>query len=72
MQRYLVLYYDGNDNKAKLIDDDGMRFPFGVDESMIDESCELINAIVEMPDNTTVPLVVIDDQEVTLEEPTQP
>jgi hypothetical protein len=72
MQRYLVLYYDGNANKAKLIDDAECRFPFGVEPEMVGEDCEAINYIVEVVDATTIPMVVIDDQEVTLEEPTQP
>jgi hypothetical protein len=72
IQRFLVIYYDGNENRAKLIDDTEMRFPFGVDESMVGDDCASITAIIRVVDATTVPEVVIDDQPVTLEEPTQP
>lgn len=72
MQRWLVLYYDGNENKAKLIDEEGGTFPFGVEPEMIGDDCEAINYIVEVSDDTTIPMVVIDDVEVQLEEPTQP
>jgi hypothetical protein len=72
MQRWLVVYYNGNEEKVKLIDEEGGTFPFGVEPSQIADDCETINVIIEMPDDTYVPMVVIDDTEVQLEEPTQP
>lgn len=72
MQRFVVIYYDGDENKAKLIDDDAGRFPFGVDADMVGDDCVDIHAIIAIADDTTVPLVVIDDQEVALDEPTHP
>lgn len=72
MQRYLVIYYNGDENTATLIDDADMRFPFGVEPAMVSDDCVDIHAIVEVADDTTVPLVVMDDKEVVFEEQTNP
>jgi hypothetical protein len=40
--------------------------------SMVGDDCVDIHAIIAVADDTTVPLVVIEDQEVALEEPTHP
>lgn len=65
--RYVVIYYDGDNTKAKLIDDTENRFPFGVEPDMVSEDCVDITAIVEVG-TASAPLVVIEDQEVSLDE----
>lgn len=71
LQRYLVIYYDGNETKAKLIDAEDGKFPFGVEPEMVGDDCVDITAIVEVGSTLAVPSVVIDDQEVDLGEPAE-
>lgn len=49
--KWLVLWYDGNRNRVTLVEDNGANLPFGVDLGVIDADCELINAIVGVPDD---------------------
>lgn len=69
MNRWLVVYYDGNGTKAKLIDAEDFtpgenpKFPYGVEPSDVADDCEDITAIVLVGNDTNVvPLVVIDDE----------
>lgn len=66
MDRFLVTWYDGNRQRVSIVDNGGGVYPFGVDPSMIHDDCEHINVIISIP-NDFDPLVVIDDEEVTLE-----
>jgi hypothetical protein len=70
MRRWLVIYYNGDDTKAVIIEDsaeDGtVRMPFGVEPHQVADDCELITAIVELP-SEDIPMVVIDDQEYDLD-----
>lgn len=64
--RWLVIYYDGWRNKAVIIDDDtrdgSVTMPFGVEPHQVADDCEDIVAIVEIADESTFPMVVIDDE----------
>lgn len=69
--RFLVLYYDGNHNKAALVDAADGSFPFGVNEAKLGEALGeseeiMLNAIVEVGSTQAVPTVVIDDEEAEL------
>jgi hypothetical protein len=69
--RWLVIWYDGNDTQASLVDDDAtdIKFPFGVTPDMIDPACCDITAIVEVGDMRRIPVVAIDDREYKLADP---
>jgi len=60
--RYVVIYYDGNDLKAKIIIDHDCSFPFGVTNEMVADDCYDINAIISI--GSYEPCVVINDEAV--------
>lgn len=70
-QRWIVIYYDGNETKAAMIDDDmsdnTVRMPFGVSPEQVADDCVDITAIIEVFDDARTPMVVIDDQEFSLD-----
>jgi hypothetical protein len=65
--KYLVTWYDGNDERATLVEDSGAKFPYGVEPEMIDDRCEQINVIVAVPDNFDEDTCVVLDRDVPIE-----
>lgn len=62
-QRWLVIFkLPGGAPAAKIIDDDGMNFPFGVDDALVDRRCWEIIAIVGMPDDYAPDEIVVRDR----------
>lgn len=70
IRRWIVIYYNGDCTKAAMIDDDAsdgtVKMPFGVEPSQVADDCVDITAIIEVNDNTDIPMVVIDDEEFDL------
>jgi hypothetical protein len=71
IRRWIVIYYNGDETKAAMIDDDSsdgsVKMPFGVEPHQVADDCVDITAIIEVNDNTDVPMVVIDDEEFSLD-----
>lgn len=70
-RRWLVIYYNGDCNKAVMIDDDesdgAVKMPYGVVPAQVADDCEDIITIILCADPPTVPFVVIDDEEYSLD-----
>ena len=75
--RWIVIYkaYAADNRKlgtkAVMIDDDdsdgSVTMPFGIAPEQVADDCLEIIAVVEVNDNTDVPMVVIDDKEYSLD-----
>lgn len=71
-RRWLVIYNSSSDEtKATMIDDsvedDSVTMPFGVEPNQVADDCDIILAIILCADPPTVPFVVIDDEEYSLD-----
>jgi hypothetical protein len=59
IRRWIVIYYNGDETKAAMIDDDSsdgsVKMPFGVEPHQVADDCVDITAIIEVNDNTDVP-----------------
>lgn len=65
--KYLVMWYDGDNNRVTLVTDGSNQFPFGVTPDMISDDCYHINAIVEVPDKFNATTWIADDREQGIE-----
>lgn len=73
MKRWLVFYYDGNENCAKIVEDDQERLPFNAEvdhyewlRDKLSADSVLLNGMVELPDGMN-PTVVVEDLHLTTE-----
>lgn len=64
--RFLVTWYDGDNDRVSIVEDNKGKLPFGTLPLDISDDCEHINIIVSVPDDFETDLIVIDDVQVTL------